>query len=95
MFWTDWGEFPKIERAGMNGEARSRKTIVVDDIIWPNGLAVDHQTKHIYWSDGKLLRIERTDYDGAERLKIKDGLKYPYALTKIDTNLFWTDWNVP
>ena len=37
MFWTDWGEKPKIERAGMQGSHRSRHIIVTKDIVWPNG----------------------------------------------------------
>jgi hypothetical protein len=41
MFWTDWGEVPKIERAGMNGDPSTRKVIVHENIFWPNGLAVD------------------------------------------------------
>jgi hypothetical protein len=28
MFWSDWGEVPKIERASMNGDPASRKVIV-------------------------------------------------------------------
>lgn len=38
MFWADWGEPAKIERAGMDGTHRS--TIVSKDIRWPNGLTI-------------------------------------------------------
>jgi len=58
MFWTDWGEVPKIERAGMNGDLSTRKVIVSDNIFWPNGLTIDFYTKHIYWVDGKLGFID-------------------------------------
>lgn len=58
MFWTDWGEVPKIERAGMNGDLSTRKIIVDDKIFWPNGLTIDFNTKHIYWVDGKLGFID-------------------------------------
>lgn len=58
LFWTDWGEVPKIERAGMNGDPKSRKVIVSEEIIWPNGLTVDYEAEKIYWIDGKLLFIK-------------------------------------
>lgn len=58
MFWTDWGEVPKIERAGMNGDLSTRRVIVDEKIIWPNGLTIDFNTKHIYWVDGKLGFID-------------------------------------
>lgn len=43
MFWTDWGETPKIERAGMDGDPDTRVVIVSENIFWPNGLTVDHE----------------------------------------------------
>ena len=39
LYWTDWGEHPKIERAGLDGS--NRMTLLGDnDVQWPNGLAV-------------------------------------------------------
>lgn len=62
MFWTDWGEVPKIERAGMNGDLTTRKIIVSDKIFWPNGLTIDYVYRHIYWVDGKLGFIDVSVY---------------------------------
>ena len=45
LFWTDWGEEPKIERAGMDGDPSSRSVFVKENIVWPNGVTADHQTK--------------------------------------------------
>ena len=42
MYWSDWGETPKIERAGMNGDNVTRSTIVHEDITWPTGLTIDY-----------------------------------------------------
>ena len=40
MFWTDWGaQYPKIERASMDGDPSSRKILVDTDLAWPNGRA--------------------------------------------------------
>lgn len=58
MFWSDWGEVPKIERAGMNGDSQTRRVIVNDKIFWPNGLTADYKLKRLYWSDGRLRFID-------------------------------------
>lgn len=94
LFWTDWGEIPKIERAGMNGHPKTRKVLVSDDIFWPNGLSVDYQAEKIYWADGKLNFIKVMDYDGRNMSMVLKGASlYPYALTQSPTKLYWTDWN--
>ena len=59
MYWTDWGEHPKIERAGMDGAADSRRVIINSDIFWPNGLTLDYQDAKIYWADAKMNFITR------------------------------------
>ncbi|KAF6200224.1 hypothetical protein GE061_006527 [Apolygus lucorum] len=96
MFWTDWGEVPKIERAGMNGDPQTRKIIVSEKIFWPNGITADYDSKKLYWLDGKLLFIEVMDYDGKNRKKILEGdhgsLRYPYSVTFFKEKLYWTDW---
>ena len=45
LFWTDWGEVPKIERAGMDGDLSTRSVFVSEDIYWPNGITIDYETK--------------------------------------------------
>ncbi|KAH8026378.1 hypothetical protein HPB51_020362 [Rhipicephalus microplus] len=45
LFWTDWGDVPKIERASMDGNLTTRKVIVREDIFWPNGLTVDYEAR--------------------------------------------------
>lgn len=93
MFWTDWGEVPKIERAGMNGDPATRKVIVHENIFWPNGLAVDYDAQLVYWLDGRLNFVEVMDYDGRNRKTvIKEGVIYPFALTVFQNKLYWTDW---
>ena len=70
MFWSDWGNIPKIERAYMDGSARkaliSNKTGL---IYWPNGLTIDYQTDLLYWIDGKLNVVGRMGLNGG-RLKM-------------------------
>ncbi|KAI5724237.1 hypothetical protein M8J77_000155 [Diaphorina citri] len=93
MFWTDWGEVPKIERGAMNGDPRHRKVIVDSTIFWPNGIAIDFNNRLLYWIDGRLTFIEVMDYDGRNRRKIADKeILYPFALSMFGDKLYWTDW---
>lgn len=70
MFWTDWGEVPKIERAGMNGDLTTRTVIVNEEIFWPNGITIDYDSETIYWADGKLNFVAAMDFDGQNRRSI-------------------------
>ncbi|XP_050692314.1 low-density lipoprotein receptor-related protein 6-like [Eriocheir sinensis] len=93
MFWTDWGENPKIERAGMNGDSATRVVIVKDEIFWPNGLTIDTQRRVIYWADAKFSYIASVDFDGRSRKEVVQGkLPHPFALTYFNHTLYWTDW---
>ena len=57
MYWTDWGETPKIERAGMDGDVNTRQVIVSKEIYWPNGLTLDYDDERIFWADARLTYI--------------------------------------
>ena len=95
MFWTDWGEVPKIERAGMDGGRKSRSIIVDKNIHWPNGLTIDYADNKIYWADAKEKYIASCDYDGGNHREVVAGekiLSHPFALTLSDRTLYWTDW---
>lgn len=56
MYWTDWGEIPKIERAALDGS--DRVVLVNTSLGWPNGLALDYAEGTIYWGDAKTDKIE-------------------------------------
>ena len=65
MFWTDWGRYPKIEKAWLNG--KHRHPLVVNEITWPNDVALDRILKRVYWVDSNLDRIESISYHGEDR----------------------------
>ncbi len=92
MYWSDWGEDPRIERAWMNGE--NRMILVDSGIGWPNGLALDAAEGKIYWCDAKTDRIEVANVDGSgRRVVLQDVLPHPFGLTLRGGSLYWTDWN--
>lgn len=56
MYWTDWGEHPKIERANLDG--MDRVVLLNSSLGWPNGLAIDYAAGKLYWGDAKTDKIE-------------------------------------
>ena len=67
MYWTDWGDHPKIERAGLNGDPETRAAIVTEQLTWPNGLTIDYQERRLYWVDASQNYIHSTDLNGLDR----------------------------
>ena len=49
MYWTDWGNDPKIERADLDG--RNRLGIIEENLGWPNGLTIDRPSSKLIWAD--------------------------------------------
>ena len=96
MFWSDWGQYPKIESCGMNGDLSTRRIIVDSDIVWPNGLTLDFQEQRLYWLEAKLGYIAAIDWTGSNRKTIYVGdqttLPQPFSITISAEVLFWTDW---
>ncbi|XP_015791351.1 low-density lipoprotein receptor-related protein 2 [Tetranychus urticae] len=92
LFWTDWGDNPRLERAGMDGN--ERKVIIDTKIYWPNGLTIDIPTRRVYFADSKLDYIDFCDYDGKNRQQVlahNHYLLHPHSLTVFEDTLFWTD----
>jgi len=52
MFWTDWGQNPRIEKASMDGKLRT--VIISSKIYWPNGLSIAYPNKLLYFADAYL-----------------------------------------
>lgn len=68
MFWSDWGQNPRIERAFMDGTVR--EVIVNTKLYWPNGLALDYTTQRLYFADAYLKYIDYCDYNGRNRHQV-------------------------
>lgn len=92
IFWTDWGENPRIERIGMDGTMR--ETIINTKIYWPNGLTLDTTTQRIYFADSKLDFIDFCYYNGTGRQQVLASSHYllhPHSLSLFEDTLYWTD----
>jgi len=80
MYWTDWGDSAKIERANLDGTARV--VLVNTSLGWPNGLTIDYAERLIYWGDARLDRIETCRLDGSgRRVLMSDNIPHIFGLT--------------
>lgn len=72
MYWTDWEEdevndsIGRIEKAWMDGS--NRRIFVTSNMLWPNGLTLDHSTGTMYWCDAYYDHIERIHLNGTGRM---------------------------
>lgn len=72
MYWTDWEEdevndsIGRIEKAWMDGS--NRNIFVTSNMLWPNGLTLDHGTSTMYWCDAYYDHIERIYLNGTGRM---------------------------
>ncbi|XP_075213619.1 low-density lipoprotein receptor-related protein 4-like [Lycorma delicatula] len=90
LYWTDWGDVPKIERSFMDGS--KRKTVITSALGFPNGLAIDYEEEKLYWTDALKDRIEMSDIDGKERIPLVPETTHPFGLTQFGDHIYWTDW---
>ncbi|KAK7063135.1 Low-density lipoprotein receptor-related protein 1B [Halocaridina rubra] len=65
MFWTEYGIFPHISKAKMDG--KGVEVIVNRNVQWPVGLAIDYPAERLYWADSKTRRLETIKFDGSDR----------------------------
>ncbi|KAE8282858.1 Low-density lipoprotein receptor 1 [Larimichthys crocea] len=92
IYWTDWGNPAKIEKAGLNGGDRT--ALVTDNIVWPNGITLDQLNQRLYWVDSKLHTLSSIDVQGGGRRTLiidEDKLAHPLGLTVFEERVFWTD----
>ena len=94
IFYSDWGvNKPHIGRVGLNGEGATK--LITDNIVWPNGVAVDQVEDRVYWADSTLDIIETIKIDGTDRRTVLTGQKiHPYSLAVFEDTLYWSDWVV-
>lgn len=92
VYWTNWNsQAASIQRAYVSGYGL--ESIIKSDIRMPNALALDYEEKKLYWTDARLDKVERADYDGTHRVVLAHSTpKHPFAMAVYGDLLFWTDW---
>nr|XP_018901907.1 PREDICTED: prolow-density lipoprotein receptor-related protein 1 [Bemisia tabaci] len=92
LYWTNWNSHePSIHRSF--GPRFHHEKIITTDIRMPNGITLDRAALKLYWSDARLDKIERCEYDGSNRI-ILSMIKpqHSFDLAVYGDFLFWTDW---
>uniref|UniRef100_A0A2P2HWY1 Lipoprotein receptor 2A n=1 Tax=Hirondellea gigas TaxID=1518452 RepID=A0A2P2HWY1_9CRUS len=95
VYWSDWGNEPKIERAGLDGSHREA-IVKHPHVAWPNGITIDHSTDRLYWCDGRLNTISASKLDGSHVEVIlfsTEVLRLPYSISVFEDRFYWTDWS--
>ncbi|RXM28137.1 Low-density lipoprotein receptor-related protein 2 [Acipenser ruthenus] len=97
LFWADYGQNPKIERACLDGTNRtvlvSSGILTPRDLGAPDGIAYDWISKRIYYSDYVNQTINSMAIDGSQRTTIAR-VPRPRAimLDPCRGYMYWTDW---
>ena len=76
MYWTDWGNDPKIESANLDGT--DRLVLVNESLGWPNGIALDFEQRMVFWGDAREDKIEGMNMDGTNRRVLIEGDTLPH-----------------
>jgi len=93
LFWSDLGTTPRIERSGMDGSDRS--VLAKDNVIWPNGIALDLVLERLYWIDAKLHVIGSVGIDGSNPNILSQhssSLYHPFSISIFEDWVYWTEW---
>ncbi|XP_071101709.1 prolow-density lipoprotein receptor-related protein 1-like isoform X1 [Haliotis cracherodii] len=92
LFWTNWNDQkPSIQSAFLTGY--KPKSIITEDVRTPNGLTVDHRAQKLYWTDARLDKIERCEFDGSNRVIIVTKIpQHSFGIAVYGDFIYWTDW---
>jgi len=92
MYFTDWGDVGRIEKASMDGT--SRTVIHNTSLVWPNALTLDITSQTLYWADANLDKVERSGVDGSNRVVLAQaGVAHPFGIVLEANTLYFTDWS--
>lgn len=92
MYWSDCGQLPHIERAGMDG--LKRQILIDKEIVRPIALTLDFTLDRIYWLDSELLKISSSQFDGndcRQIFKSAEFLSQPFSLSIFEDSVYWTN----
>ncbi|XP_022081143.1 prolow-density lipoprotein receptor-related protein 1-like isoform X3 [Acanthaster planci] len=96
IYWTDVGDDsigPRIEKANLDGT--NRVTLINDNIVWPQAVILDNAAVNLYWCDGELNTIERTNLLGNNREVLINLTIYapihPFDLALYNDYMYWSD----
>lgn len=94
LYWTNWNsKNPSIQRSPNNGKSIIQ-SVITEDIRMPNSIVIDRSSKHLYWADAYLSKIEKCDLDAINCVVlVMKIIQNPFGLAIYGEHLYWTDWS--
>lgn len=93
LFWTEWGTLPRLSRCSLDGKHETRRTLIDQEIVWPNALTIDYSSNTLWWADAKLKKIESCDLNGSNRrFVVGVNAGHPFSIAVNSKYVFWTNW---
>lgn len=91
LFWTDWGNEPKIVCANLDGS--DQRTIVkgAHNVQWPNGLRVDNVIQRLFWVDMGRKDLCSSKIDGTDITRLVKDLESPFGVAVFEDFVYWSD----
>ncbi|KAL3891004.1 hypothetical protein ACJMK2_003269 [Sinanodonta woodiana] len=65
LFWSDIGQFTKIEVSNLSG--KNRKSLVYSNLLRPYSIAADFASRQLYFVDAGRYSLETVSYEGMDR----------------------------
>ena len=71
-------------------------SVLNTNLTWPNGIAVDDQTRQLYWADAFHDHLETADINGGNRRSIisnnLNNTLHSFDVHVENGYLYWSDW---
>ncbi|XP_016359718.1 nidogen-1-like [Sinocyclocheilus anshuiensis] len=98
LLFTQSGRIDHIPLDGIRMMKDEAKTVLHEPVNLgsPEGIAIDHMSRNMYWTDSILDRIDVSRLDGSQRrVLFDDDLINPRPIIADPAfgYLFWSDWN--
>ena len=95
MYWSEWNDVPRIERAALDGASRDVFLTTGGRV---NGLTIDFGERRLYWVDIDNKTIGSVSLDDGEvrdvRQVVSQRLQHPNTLTQFEDFIYWTGKSV-
>uniref|UniRef100_A0AAQ5YCC6 EGF-like domain-containing protein n=1 Tax=Amphiprion ocellaris TaxID=80972 RepID=A0AAQ5YCC6_AMPOC len=91
LFWTEWGQYPRIERSRLDGSQRA--VLVNVSISWPNGISIDYEEGLLYWCDARTDKIERINLETGENreMVLANNNMDMFSVSVFESYIYWSD----
>ena len=92
LYWTDWGDTARIQRASMDGQNIETVHNQSTSIRRPQALTIDYDSQTLYWSDQRLHKILWSQMEPGSPINISSySILTTYSMVIFGSYLFSTN----